>query len=349
MPARRSSGRVTIGRGSVIGGNVWLLEDVPAGSVVAQPSATVLTARRRGPAPRHAARPRRMMVHPRPAGDSGRKPLVGVLCCNEISDRPIQAVATRFIEPLVRYSGVTVVLVPAVPDALDLLPLVDRLDGLLLTGSRSNVDPARYGGTRAPADDHGDPQRDEVALALAGRMIEAGRPVFGICRGLQELNVLFGGTLTADVRADHHGSAGEGSFAEQFEHRHEIDLIAGGVLAATTAARRLTVNSVHRQGVDRLGRGLRVEAIACDDGLVEAISARPCGGQVLAVNGTPNGMPATTRPAAPSSNSSARRPQRPQPHDRPRWSPCSPLMRMFGPKQHLFATSFLRLFTTAFD
>jgi putative glutamine amidotransferase len=213
--------------------------------------------------------------------------MVGVLCCNEISDRPIQAVATRFIEPLVRYSGVTVVLVPAVPDALDILPLVDRLDGLLLTGSRSNVDPARYGGSPAPTDDPGDPQRDEVALALAGRMIEAGRPVFGICRGLQELNVLFGGTLTGDVRADHHHAAGEGSFAELFDHCHEIDLIAGGVLAATTAERRLTVNSVHRQGVDRLGGGLRVEAVACDDGLVEAFSARPCGGQILAVQWHP--------------------------------------------------------------
>jgi putative glutamine amidotransferase len=229
-----------------------------------------------------------MMIHLQPVGNSRHKPLIGVLCCNEIADRPIQAVATRFIEPLVRYSGVTVVLVPAVPDALDILPLVDRLDGLLLTGSRSNVDPARYGGSPAPADDPGDPRRDEVALTLAGRMIEAGRPVFGICRGLQELNVLFGGTLATQDPADHHRAVeGETAYAELFEHRHDVDLAPGGVLAATTAERRLTVNSVHRQGVDRLGGGLRVEALACDDGLVEAFSARPCGGQVLAVQWHP--------------------------------------------------------------
>lgn len=213
--------------------------------------------------------------------------MIGVLCCNEISDRPIQAVATRFIEPLVRYSGVAVVLVPAVPDALDLLPLVERLDGLLLTGSRSNVDPARYGGSFAPASDPADPQRDEVALALAGRMIEAGRPVFGICRGLQELNVLFGGTLATQLPSDHHRTVqGETAYADLFEHCHDVDLTPGGLLAATTAERRLTVNSVHRQGVDRLGGGLRVEAVACDDGLVEAFSAQPRG-QVLAVQWHP--------------------------------------------------------------
>jgi gamma-glutamyl-gamma-aminobutyrate hydrolase PuuD len=229
-----------------------------------------------------------MMLYSRPPGDTRHKPMVGVLCCNEIADRPIQAVATRFIEPLVRYSGVTVVLVPAVPDALDLLPLVDRLDGLLLTGSRSNVDPARYGGSPASADDPGDPRRDEVALALAARMIEAGRPVFGICRGLQELNVLFGGTLTTQLPSDHHRAVeSETAYADLFEHRHDVDLTPGGLLAGASAVRRLSVNSVHHQGIDRLGGGLRVEAIACDDGLVEAFSARPCGGQVLAVQWHP--------------------------------------------------------------
>lgn len=220
-------------------------------------------------------------------GGCAGRPLIGVLCCNEVAERPIQAVATRFIDPLVRYADVTVVLIPAVADACDAAALGDRLDGLLLTGSRSNVAGTRYGAARG-ADSLLDEQRDAVALELAGRMIEAARPVFGICRGLQELNVLFGGTLTGDLPGAHHRSVVETpSYEALFDHHHDVDLVAGGVLATTTTERRLSVNSVHRQGIDRLGDGLRVEAVATGDGLVEAFSARPCGGDVLAVQWHP--------------------------------------------------------------
>jgi len=221
------------------------------------------------------------------AGDCVAKPVIGVLCCNEVSERPIQAVATRFIEPLVSHAGVTVVLIPAVASACDAASLVGRLDGLLLTGSRSNVAASRYG---APCtrDALLDEQRDEVALELAGRMIEAGKSVFGICRGLQELNVLFGGTLTGDLGDEHHRPADDGTpYEALFDHYHDVDLAPEGVLAATTTERRLSVNSIHRQGIDRLGGGLRIEAVAADDGLVEAFSARPCGGDVLAVQWHP--------------------------------------------------------------
>lgn len=210
-----------------------------------------------------------------------------MLCCNEVSERPIQAVATRFIEPLANYAGATVVLIPAVVHACDAAALVGRLDGLLLTGSRSNVAGSRYGAAR-DAETLLDEQRDEVALDLAGRMIEAGRSVFGICRGLQELNVLFGGTLTDALRDDHHRAIhDETRYEDLFDHYHDVELVAGGVLSATTAEQRLSVNSVHRQGIDRLGAGLQVEALAADDGLVEAFSARPCGGDVLAVQWHP--------------------------------------------------------------
>lgn len=214
------------------------------------------------------------------------KPLVGVLCCNEVSQRPIQAVASRFIDPLVRISGATVVLVPAIADSFDAIAVASRLDGLLLTGSRSNVASERYGrrGAAGPLDE----DRDEVALALAAHMIEEGRPVFGICRGLQELNVLFGGTLVDIEQGDHHHPAAEEvRFEELFLHRHDIELARDGRLAREAADRRISVNSVHRQGIDRLGDGLVVEAVATDDGLVEAFSSRPCGGDVLAVQWHP--------------------------------------------------------------
>ena len=219
--------------------------------------------------------------------DGPIKPVIGVLCCNEIAERPIQAVATRFVEPLVRYAGVTVLLVPAVADAMDTRALAGRLDGLLLTGSRSNVAGARYGKADAN-DDALDLDRDAVAMELAGRMIEGGRPVFGICRGLQELNVLFGGTLTDALDEGHHRATEDATAYETlFDHVHDVDLQAGGMLATVTARHSISVTSVHRQGIDRLGAGLSIEARATSDGLVEAFSARPCGGDVLAVQWHP--------------------------------------------------------------
>jgi putative glutamine amidotransferase len=219
---------------------------------------------------------------------SGPRPVVGVLCCNEAIDRPIQSVATRFVAPLSRFSDATVVLVPAVTEAVDIASMALILDGLLLTGSRSNVSPERYGGAPLPAGQQVDLQRDAVALALADRMIEAGKPVFGICRGLQEINVLFGGTLSTEAcHGRHHRGSWDGCFDELFGHCHDVELNDAGLLARATGRHRMSVNSVHEQGIDRLGGGLSIEAVAADDGLVEAISARPCGADVLAVQWHP--------------------------------------------------------------
>lgn len=216
--------------------------------------------------------------------DEPLKPLIGVLCCNEVAERPIQAVATRFIEPLAQVSGATVLLVPALPDSSDVAQIARRLDGLLLTGSRSNVSGSRYGGPPCSRDRR-DEARDEVALALSARMIERGRPVFGICRGLQELNVLFGGTLSCDLLA--HQRSDDDGYDALFEHEHDVTLAQDGLLAEAIGATRLRVNSVHEQGIDRLGGGLVAEAVAVDDGLVEAFSARPCGAPVVGVQWHP--------------------------------------------------------------
>lgn len=217
-----------------------------------------------------------------------QRPLIGVLCCNEVAERAVQVVASRFIEPLSRLSNATVLLVPAVAHAADCATLSDLFDGLLLTGSRSHVAPERYGGCRQASRDRLDRERDEVALSLAGRMIEAGKPVFGICRGLQEINVLFGGSLSDERCGNRHYrlAAGNG-FDDQFEHAHEVDLTDGGRLANATGARRILVNSVHEQAIDRLGGGLQVEALSVGDEVVEAVAARPCGADVLAVQWHP--------------------------------------------------------------
>lgn len=197
------------------------------------------------------------------------RPLVGIMCCNEEAQRPVQAVATRFVEPVAKYAGAMTVLVPALPDSFEAIALARRLDGLLLTGSRSNVAPYRYGS--ACSDGRAlDERRDEAALKLAGAMIELGKPVFGICRGLQELNVLYGGTLTCALSDHHH--AGEIDYEHQFGHRHHVDLCSGGRLAGGEP-RRIEVTSVHREGIERLGSGLLVEAVSPEDELIEAFAA----------------------------------------------------------------------------
>lgn len=232
------------------------------------------------------ALPARVPAGSRPVRDDAtRRPVVGVLCCNEVAARPVQVVASRFVAPLSVIAGATVLLVPALPEVTDTAAVAAVLDGLLLTGARSHVAPHRYGGAHG----HGlDEKRDEVALALAGRMIEAGKPVYGICRGLQEINVLFGGTLSSERCAgQHHAGSWEAGYDTLFDHRHEVMLTDGGALSVATGERRLTVNSVHEQGIDRLGRGLSIEALASGDALIEAFSANPCGGDVLAVQWHP--------------------------------------------------------------
>jgi putative glutamine amidotransferase len=125
---------------------------------------------------------------------------------------------------------------------------------------------------------------------LIRAMLDLGRPVFGICRGFQELNVAFGGSLRRDVSMNpdllKHHAPDEVGFNEMFDHVHDVALTPGGVLAAALGEDRIRVNSVHFQGVSRLGDGLNVEAQA-DDGVVEAFSARVNAAPVLAVQWHP--------------------------------------------------------------
>jgi len=211
------------------------------------------------------------------------RPLIGVMCGNEHAGRPVQVVADRFLTPLTAQADVDALLVPAKRGAADPARLAGLLDGLLLTGSRTHVAPWRYGATAALSADALDEERDAVALALANRVIEAGKPVLGICRGFQELNVLFGGALApVAASARHHRGSSADDHAALFRHRHEVTLRARGLLAGASGVERATVTSVHQQGMARLGAGLAIEALT-EDGLVEAFHARPGTSDILAV------------------------------------------------------------------
>jgi putative glutamine amidotransferase len=218
------------------------------------------------------------------------RPLIGISAdTRPYGEETAQLVIERYMEAVIRNADVDAVLIPARPDLIDAKAVAARLDGLLLTGSPSNVAPARYGDAR---EGHGpfDPGRDEMTARLIAAMIDRARPVLGICRGFQELNVAFGGTLARDLgdegRALSHHAPDGVSLPAMFDHEHDVILTPEGVLARAFGRDRLLVNSVHFQGVDRLGDGLAVEARA-PDGVVEAISANPNGAPILAVQWHP--------------------------------------------------------------
>jgi putative glutamine amidotransferase len=220
------------------------------------------------------------------------RPVLGVVCCTRtIGTEPAQAVMNRYVVSALRYADVAGLLVPALPELMSAREVAPRIDGLLLTGSPSNIEPDRYGEADA-ADAEGpfDPGRDAMTAGLIEAMLELKKPVFGICRGLQELNVAFGGTLRRDTSRSpdliaHHAPA-HVAFDEMFAHEHEVSLTPGGVLSRGLGRSALSVNSVHFQGIGRLGAGLSVEARA-EDGVVEAVSAEVNGAPVLAVQWHP--------------------------------------------------------------
>jgi putative glutamine amidotransferase len=218
------------------------------------------------------------------------RPLIGITACTRpFGEETAQVVIERYMEAAIRHADADAVLIPARPDLVDPVAVAARLDGLLLTGSPSNVAPARYG-EDAAGEGPFDAGRDEMVMRLVAAMIDRSRPILGICRGFQELNVAFGGTLARDLgdagrTIAHHAAAGV-PLDTMFAHGHDVVLTPGGVLAAALGRDSLRVNSVHFQGAARLGAGLSVEARA-PDGIVEAISARPNGAAVLGVQWHP--------------------------------------------------------------
>ncbi|NIE63535.1 gamma-glutamyl-gamma-aminobutyrate hydrolase family protein [Burkholderia sp. Ax-1719] len=185
----------------------------------------------------------------------------------------------KYVAPIIDGMGALAVLLPACGGRQRVEAVMRCVDGLLFTGSYSNVEPHRYGeGPSAPGTLH-DPQRDATTLPLLRAAIEAGVPVLAICRGFQELNVAYGGTLHQAVHAVEgfidHREKRDASLDEQYGQAHALLIEPGGLLAACARgvlkALETQVNSLHGQGIARLGEGLRVEARA-PDGLIEAAS-----------------------------------------------------------------------------
>jgi putative glutamine amidotransferase len=210
------------------------------------------------------------------------------------------AVETYLKAVTIGLRGIPVIL-PALPGAIDIEALLDRIDGVLLPGSRSNVHPSRYGEAPNPKAEPHDQNRDAVTLPLISATIRRGVPLFAICRGMQELNVALGGTLVAEVqevegRSDHRAPTSDRQ-DERFAIRQEVRIDPAGALAEILDAHSIQVNSLHRQAVGRLAAGLAVEATA-PDGTIEAVRVVDAPGFAIGVQWHPEYWVETDQPSA---------------------------------------------------
>ena len=207
-----------------------------------------------------------------------------------VDGRPFHIAGEKYLTGILDGAGCIPLVIPALGEALELEIVLERLDGILLTGSPSNVEPHHYGGPPSAPDTHHDPHRDQTTLPLIPTILDAAIPTLAICRGFQEMNVAFGGSLHQEV-ADlagylvHHEDDND-PLEVQYGPNHDVVLAEDGLLRDLIGKPRIRVNSIHHQGVDRLGRGLAVEATA-PDGLIEAFRAVEAPGFNLAVQWHP--------------------------------------------------------------
>ncbi len=218
-----------------------------------------------------------------------RRPVVGIPCdVKLLGPHPFHAVGEKYIAAVEGGAGAKPLLLPVprlVEGTFDLARELDEIfalcDGIFLTGSHSNVHPRNYGGTAPREGVMLDEARDALTLDLIRASVARGVPIFCVCRGFQELNVAFGGTLHQHI----HETPGEKGFAPRLDHReskddpldvqyapaHEVALAEGGIFEKIIGATTIIVNSLHGQGIDRVAVGAAVEGRA-PDGAVEAVS-----------------------------------------------------------------------------
>ena len=220
-------------------------------------------------------------------------PLVGIPACvtEEDNGSVFHKAGEKYITAVASAAHCMPLLIPALGDWYDPLELAGRLDGLMLTGSPSNVEPHRYDGAPSrPGTDH-DPVRDATTLPLIRAALESGLPLFAICRGHQELNVALGGTLHQYVQEldgkDDHRSDKTVPHDDRYRERHPVRITPGGVLQGLNGGGDTAmVNSLHEQGIDRVADRLAVEAVS-EDGIVEAVSVEGAQSFALSVQWHP--------------------------------------------------------------
>jgi putative glutamine amidotransferase len=212
---------------------------------------------------------------------SSGRPVIGIACNQRVMDGfPLYATARHYVTSIVDPTGCIPLLLPCTEDVSIVGEVIGSLDGVVLTGGATNIQPHLYGEEPEPESGERDPGRDATAMALTHACLEQGVPLLGVCRGIQEMNVALGGSLWQHLRHapgkfDHRRWRWRDQpMAVQLAPRHGISLRPGGMLQdILDGAREVKVNSLHGQGIKALADNLQVEATAAD-GTIEAVSVK---------------------------------------------------------------------------
>ncbi|MEA2930385.1 MAG: putative glutamine amidotransferase [Hyphomicrobiales bacterium] len=222
------------------------------------------------------------------------KPVVGVIGnAHRVENRfATQMVGERNLRAVADATGALPLMFAGTPEITDVGALLDAVDGILLTGARANVHPTRFGLEAHPKHEPYDNDRDALALALVEACVDRGVPLFGICRGVQEMAVAFGCSLHPEIRElpgrmNHRMPRLENGEIHPdptvvFADRHEVKLVPDGAFAKILGSDTIRVNSLHGQGIDQPGKRVIVEGVA-EDGTIEAIRIADAPGFALGV------------------------------------------------------------------
>ncbi len=221
-----------------------------------------------------------------------KRPIVGIIgnAYSIDDDYPVQATGVSNIEAISNVSNAIPVMIPSLHEASEAHELVDRLDGFVFTGGRPNVHPEEYGEEATVAHGTFDRSRDALVLPLIRECVEQGVPVLGICRGFQEFNVAFGGSLYPEIRdlpgRMNHRMPPDGTQDEKFAHRHDVIINAGSIFERVFEDQIVLTNSLHGQGIKDAGARIIIDGHA-PDGTPEALSVKDAKSFALAVQWHP--------------------------------------------------------------
>jgi putative glutamine amidotransferase len=218
-----------------------------------------------------------------------RRPVIGVTGSRLMAEGTyaVQAAGMRNLEAVAEAADCLPIIVPGMPEAGELAELLELCDGFLLTGGRANVHPSHYGHQETEKHGSFDMGRDGVVLPLITAAVASGIPVFGVCRGIQEMNVAFGGVLHPEIRElpgkmNHRMPVGETDPEVIFRKRHTVRLTPDGAFARLLGTNAIETNSLHGQAIIEWGDRVVVEGVA-EDGVIEAISIRDAASFALGV------------------------------------------------------------------
>lgn len=220
------------------------------------------------------------------------RPVVGIIGnAYELNDAyPVHAGGTMNSEAVARVAQCLPLVIPADPNLVSVADLIEVCDGFLLTGGRPNVHPSEYGQEETPAHGAFDRARDAITLPLVRACVERGQPIFGICRGFQEVNVAMGGTLHPEIRElpgrMNHRMPPDAPLDESFALRHKVILQEGGLFHRVLNATEVMTNTLHGQGICQPGARIVIEGRA-EDGTPEAIHVADAPGFTLSVQWHP--------------------------------------------------------------